>query len=84
MDLHLIFPFPRSATVLLLSQSPHAVAKHHIRVNESFKGGPCVLRGGKFINSKNKQNLILTSQQPMRDFEYILELDKNVLLCGDA
>ena len=84
MDPHLIFPFPRSATVLLLSQSPHAVAKSHIRVNGFFKGGPCVLRGGEFINSKNKQNLILTSHQPMRPFESILGLDKNVLSCDDA
>jgi hypothetical protein len=42
MDLHLISPFPRSATVLLLSQPPHALAKHHIRIKGIFKGGPCV------------------------------------------
>jgi hypothetical protein len=84
MDLHLIFPFPRSATVLLLSQSPHAVAKPHIRVNGFFRGGPCVLRGGEFINSKNKQNLILTPHQPMRDLECLLELDKNLWSCEGA
>jgi hypothetical protein len=84
MDLHLIFPFPRSATVLPLSQSPRAVAKPHIRVNGFFKGGPCVMRGGEFLTSKNKKSLILTSHQPMRRIVHILGMDKNVLSCDDA